>query len=306
MRLGIYTNMDERCGNAEYARDLARAMAPYYPVYLAPRVEQLTMCDVILINWHPAKVDVNKSIIWYLQSQKKKVILILQNSFDWPVVLAAEDILRVPDKVVAHEPMQLDIPVEYIPLGVPVIKDLPPVAEQLTIGVAGFPFPWKRFDVTAKVAKHFGARCRIFAPSYPYYNTVPYMSEVTSILGGLADVQRGWAETADVVKGLAECTFNVFWFQSQGQDDTLGQTGSARLGVAAGRPMIISTHRKFRTLLTYKDDFYVANSVEEVFAYAQEILADTAAARRPVRAFADMRYDEVAKMYKRVIEETLA
>ena len=305
MKLGIYTNMDDRCGNAEYARDLSHALSVYYAVYMSSRVEELAPCEVVLLNWHPAKVHVDIPLIQRLKGQGKKVILLLQNSFDWPAILAPDDILLFPDKVIAHEPMNLSISVEYIPHGVPIVQNLPEPTEQLMIGVAGFPFPWKRFDLVAKVAQRLGARCRIFAPSYPHYNTVPYMMTVAGILGGLADIRRGWTPTREVVRGLAECTFNIFWFQSQGQDDELGQTGSARLGVAAGRPMIISKHRKFRTLLPYEDDFYVAGTEEEVYIMAAEILLNVKMAKRPMRAFADMRYDAVAKSYKKTIEETL-
>ena len=295
-RVHIITNTDERCGNAEYARDLAEQLRCWYNVSLGG-YSQAWGSDVVIYNWHPAVVICQTADIRRLQEGNCKVIIIHQNSQEH----GEAELFRVADAVVAHEPMTGD-KVRYIPHGIPVVDDLVKVPDR-KIGTAGFPFSWKRMDVAAKAAKQFGLKFMAVAPEYPGVNTDLEVRKMLAT-GVDAEITRTWLPTEEVVRRLSGCMINIFWFQSESIHDQIGQTGSARMGVAAQRPMIISRHRKFRTMLhIYEPELYVADSEEDVYRLVGEILEDYDSADRPIRQYGNENWSETGEMYRNLIEE---
>lgn len=287
MRVGILTNTDERCGNAAYARNLSDALLktskPHTTIMLTSNTESISkdLCDVVLVNWHPAKVSISAREVKKWQSQKIGVILIHQNSFDTRVTLPERifgevDILLTVNYTVVHEPMEVLhhgeplSTVAYIPHGILEI-DIPYKVslDPPTIGTAGFPFHWKRPDVVVRAAAKLDCYARMFAPEYPGYDYG--YQHWYNINPGRTVVYTNWLSEENVIKILHENIFNIFWYQSHDIHDQFGQTGSARMGIAANRPMIISRHRKFRDLLRYEDALYICDTEEEVYKTAEEI-----------------------------------
>lgn len=299
MKVGILTNLHPYCGNAEYARDIQQHLGKLCDVKLSDNVNELLPADVVFINHHPARVKMSIELLDKIKWAGAKSIVIFQESFD--TEFASDMILKLADAVMAHEPMIGDIPVDYIPVGIPVVDNLPEPKEPM-IGVAGFAFPWKRFDVTAEIAKTFGVKCRIVSAQANINDTSLYLAGIRGHLGSLADMYLNWYSTEDIARLLAECTLNIFWYQSQTHADQIGQTGSARLGVAARRPMIISRHRKFRTLLPYEDEFYIADTEQQAVDFAKEILDNPEKAKRPNRVIKEMGWDKTSKQFLDLIE----
>lgn len=299
--VGIYTNTAIKCGNAEYARDLSYYLQPYYTVRMSPVWTDLIPFDVIIINWHPSVVEFSAEFAQKLKERGKKLILVLQNSFEDVILDVRKDpILKSVDAVVSHEPMGEGI--HFIPIGIHVYGGLPSVSDVMMIGTAGFPFPWKRFDVVAEIAKVLQVRCRMIAPTYDGVNTDTLIQGIQGHLGSLAEIHRDWMSALDVVRLLAECRVNIFYYTSMSYEDTLGQTGSARMGVSAGRPMIISRHRKFRTLFPYEDELYIALHETEVMKFANEILFGDKEPKVPKRLLSEMGWPNVVLKYKEIID----
>ena len=299
MRVGILTNVHPKCGNAEYARDLCHYLSQLCEVKITDKVAELLPADAVIINHHPSRVALTIEILDKIKFANAKSIVILQNSYEGE--FTSDIVLKMADAVVAHEPMKGDREVIYIPHGIPIVADLrqPTIPR---IGVAGFAFNWKRFDVTAEVARNLGVKCRIVTAQADICDTRNFIQGLVGHLGDLAEISNQWLETGEVVRMLSECTLNIFWYQSKTSEDEMGQTGSARLGVAARRPMIISRHRKFRTLLPYEDEFYIADTEADVNRMAKEILANPERAKRPNRVIEEMGWDKTAQQYLDLIE----
>jgi hypothetical protein len=82
------------------------------------------------------------------------------------------------------------------------------------------------------------------------------------------------------------------------------------MGLAARRPIIISTHRKFRDILeNYSDEVYVARTEDEVYKHASDILQSIAVGapvRVPKRILEDQGWPRVAKLYSDLIQRVMA
>lgn len=300
-RIGILTNVEEDCGNSCYARHLQTALQKFYAVRRSACIEDLEGAEVVIINYHPTVVPVSVDMVKKLKDKKQKVILILQNSTEQEVKVAETDILKAVDAVVAHEPMTGNVKFTYIPHGI-LELDVPKYDEWGGVGVAGFPFTWKRYDLVAEVAKKFNVPCLMIAPRSKYQDTDKYIDGIKGHLGDLAHIHREWLSEEEVITYLSRCAVNIFWYESKNIDDQFGQTGSARMGVSAKRPMIISTHRKFRTLLPYKDDFYICAKEAEVYKTVEGILKNLDIAKKPNKVFTDMGWTKTGNMYKDLIE----
>lgn len=304
--IGILTNTQPKCGNYSYAVDLGDELSKWYAVSLDSDVERFLKdgFDVIIVNWHQARVMVTKQLVEKWKRGGKKVILILQNSFDTAMTVGEQDILNAVDATVAHEPMNMTgAKIEYIPHGIPVVTDLRTPTEP-RIGTAGFPFPWKRFDVVAEAAKRFGVKCRMIAPRHEFYDSKGFIEGIKGHLGELAEVTEDWLPVDEVVRRLSECTLNIFWYESKVPEDQLGQSGSVRMGIAARRPIIISQHRKLWTLFGYLDELYIAKTEEQVYDYVAEILQGEifGNGKRPKRLLQEQGWPTVGEKYHELIE----
>lgn len=307
MKVIIYSNLDVRCGIAQYACDLGNELARFCSVvYISDERELLKQtADAVIFNWHPARLSVTAELARQVRCRGVKSILVLHNSFAHEAVLDTDDILLAVDRVVAHERL-LGIPkASFIPFGIPVVEPLQE-PEAHKIGTAGFPFLWKRFDVVAEAARNTGAKCLMIAPRSDMQETDDYMRGIAGHLGDLAEIHREWLSEETVVRMLSSCTANIFWFESRSPDDELGQSGSVRLGLAARRPIIISKHRKLRTLVEYAEDegeIYVAECEQEVYEMLNQIFAAPAHAQVPSRIIDEQGWPQAALRYWNLIQE---
>lgn len=308
-RVWVYSNEKQACGIAEYGRDLQQVLSSSYQTGLG--MQPMGHWDVTIVNWHNAVTDVAPKTIRDWQGSGSKVIVMLHNSWEGIHLGSPEtDLLAQADCIVAHEPMSFTPSPKkfrYIKQGLTSIDGLPDVVDD-SIGTAGFPFAWKRFDLVACVARELGVRCRMIAPRHDSQNTDQLMHGIAGHLGHLADIRRNWMAKEDVVRELAQCTLNIFWYESDDVREQLGQSGSVLMGVSAGRPMIISQHRKMRVLLSeYSDEFYVAQTVDEVYRLAKQIFTlSEDQLRKPVRCRREMCWQNVAHDWVGLIEEMTA
>ena len=298
MKLRIVTNTNEQCGNYQYAVHLIKELRKHFEdvgVYDSHE----TMPDVMIWNWHPAVVSTSAERVKQVKAQGVKTVLILQNSHDMPVAVGPDDILAVSDVVIAHEPMCSNVRIEYIPHGIPDDVNLQ-TSWVRAVGTAGFLFPWKRPDVVVEAARRAGVPARIVCP--PYGNLIDPDKLMASMGPGDIEYWSGFLPEDKVIQILSGNALNIFWFESRGMDDRLGQTGSARMGFASQRPVIISRHRKFRTIIEeFDDEVYIADSEREVYQFTNEILENLDRAKRPKRMIEQQGWSKVGEMYANII-----
>lgn len=322
-RVGILTTTHRNCGLPIYADDLCRELGKYHQCVILP-VEPPAFgnpfsaalnadLDVVIINYHEGRLPyILPEHIQAVQASGKRVILIHHNSlecgsFDGDLIAP---LYPVADAVVTHEPTAEGS--VFIPLGIPEVGDLWGINGQPTVGTAGFPFPWKRTDVVVEAARRTGSVANLICAHHEYFDAVgcpPPEGEWRRVLSDRLRLCTEFLPTPTIVRLLSTSWLNIFWFQSFDSGDELGQTGSARLGLAARRPVIFSRHRKFRTLLPREDELYFAESEEEVYETAARIIEDIAAGRpvkQPNRVLADQGWSRCGEMYADLVTKVMA
>jgi hypothetical protein len=312
--VGILTTTHPNCGLPIHAADLCRELGKHHRcVILSAKPSDAVQADldVVIINYHEGRMPyLTPNHIREIQASGKRVILIHHNSF----VLGCDSfrgelvapLYPVADAVVTHEPTAEGS--VFIPLGIPEVNDLCELNGQPTVGTAGFPFPWKRTDVVVESACRTGSIANLICPRHEGLAIPPPEGEWRQRLGDHLRLTTKFLPVDTVVRILSTSWLNIFWFQSLDPGDALGQTASARLGLAARRPVIFSRHRKFCTLFPYEDELYFAKTEEEVYATAAKILEDIAAGRlvkQPNRVLAEQGWTKCGEMYAELVEKVL-
>jgi hypothetical protein len=308
--VGILSNLAEKDGPADHARYLRDELVKYYDVMLTNDWPAMGAWapTVVIVNWHEGWGTPTTDDVENLKRRGAKVIAIFHNTRGQETKIPGGFLDRV-DAIITHEPIDSNGRwVEFIPVavweGLVLSEGRVPM-----IGTAGFPFKWKRPDVVVDTAIQLGVMCRLIAPAYPVPEAQWAVADVPALiarLGSLSDVRTDWMSVEFVIRLLAQCTVNIFWFDSQSVADEFGQSGSVRLGISACRPTIISRHRKFRTLMPYADEFYIADTVEQVVEFAEEILISPETARRPNRIVKEMGWTASGLKHRDLIERLLA
>lgn len=309
LKVALISNWHLQCGNAQYGRDLAEELKKQFAFESFDDYRLVTDSSVVIFNWHPSRVTLPPQFVHDLHARGKKVIIILQNSYEGPYGASLNDPCRYADAVVAHQKMEgSNVQITTLPHGIPVVSDLREVSPTLRIGIAGFPYAWKRFDITAKAAHLAGGRSLLIAPTHDMGDVNTPIQEIRKLYP-TADIIRDWLSVEDVVRHLSSCTMNIFWFQHMPPDDLVGQSGSVRLGIAAKRPIIISEHPKLSSIREYADEVYVAKTEEQVCEYVVEIqkaISYGVSVRQPKRLLEDMGWDVVGRMYCDLVRKVAA
>ena len=304
MNVAILTIMNPQCGFFQYAQDLERELGRHCGVLLTDSITQTQGSDALVVNWHPIEVGISAGQVRKIQESGTKVVLIYHQSFE-DGSNENPELLATCDAVVAHEP-GIDGTV-YIPHGIPEVSDLPEPYADMVIGTAGFLSEMKRADIVVEAAHRLDGIANIVAPAHRInaHYLPRALAQWRAQLGN-----RLWLETSllpkdDVVRRLARSTVNVFWFQSMTPYDRSGQSGSVRMGLAARRPTIVSTHRKFKTLFPYENEIYVAETEDDVYRLISEIrhnIQDRKTVKIPSRVIADQGWSVTGTMYMNLIE----
>ena len=310
MKVALVSNWHQQCGNAAYARDLLPELQKEFEVLTFTDPWVVDGVQAAIVNWHPSRVQLPPTAVQQMKARGMKVIVILQNSFVGYYDSGAQDPLRFADAVVAHQHMSGNVEIKMIPHGVPVVNELREISKELLIGIAGFPYAWKRFDLVAKVARSLGGRALMIAPTHDMGDV---QTEIRNIQAGFPEtiVVRDWLPVEEVVRQLSTCWFNICWYEHKPPDDLVGQSGSVRMAIASRRPLIVSTHPKLMTLYNYDDELYVVPTEPEVYTTAKEIAVSLLAGKNgyyqdglkvPRRIIDEMSWNTTGKMYRDLVK----
>jgi hypothetical protein len=307
VKVGLVSNWHERCGIAEYARNLQKELEKEFEVVVFTDPVRVEGVPITIINWHPARTQMPPTTLRLIQTRGIKVIVIFHNSDTGYYEAKGDDPLLYADAVVSHHRMDGNINICYIPHGIPVVDQLRAPGEETYIGIAGFPYAWKRFNVVAEAARRLNGRALLIAPVHDMGDT---HSSVRNIQMGYpgAIVLRDWMSTEEVVRTLSGCTLNIFWYQHLPGDDNAGQSGSATFGVAAKRPLIVSRHRKLTHIAAYEDAVYVADTEAQVYEMAAEIVSNLKQGlpvKWPDRILKDMGWDVTGYKYRCLVHNLM-
>lgn len=308
MRVALISNWHEQCGNAGYARDLCKELEKEFEVTKYDDPMKATEGSVALVSWHPSRVQLPPAAVHELHHRGMKVIVILQNSFEGYYHATDQDPLLYADAITAHQMMGGNVNITYIPHGIPIIDELREPGPELRIGVAGFPYLWKRFDMAAAAAHQAGGRSLLIAPMHDMGDVMTPIQDIQRTYS-TADVVREWLPIEEVVRRLSTCTINICWYQHMPGDDLAGQSGSVRMAIASRRPIIVSDHPKLASVRAYTDDVYLALTPEEVHATVKEIwerIQKGEPVKRPNRIMKELGWDKTGLMYRELIRKVAA
>lgn len=319
-RVILITNSHFRCGNATYGRLLQKQLERWYEVSVRSSTDGINQDEVpgttFVINWHPFRVPVSPQGFHFTKSLGAKFLIIHQNTGDGPLSRQEAEVLGAADAVVAHEKVAALPSAHVVPHGIIEVEDTHPeeswtrrsarLRDHLpVIGTAGFPFPWKGFDAVVGIANELGINARIIAPGYEGQNFEADYDRWGHVLGSRLILETDFKPEEEVIRLLSKNWVNVFPFESLTPDDGFGQSGSARLGVAAMQPVVFSQHRKLRTLAEVSDASYVAQGYEQTRDTVHTLLEKIGLGYQvasPWKILEQQGWSRVGQMYRDVIE----
>jgi hypothetical protein len=188
-----------------------------------------------------------------------------------------------------------------IPHGIPEVEKL---SDHFTmsVGTAGFAFPSKRIDTTVKIASRFDVRAVVVAPAHPTCDAVPLYTNWLRTHSNL-DLCTAWLPQEEVIYRLSSCAVNIYCSDELA---TPGQSGAARLIVAAKRPSIIRRCHKTETLYPYEDEIYFVGNEAEASDVAGDVLGKISRnepVKIPNRVLQEQGWNTVGKTFRNLIKE---
>jgi len=192
----------------------------------------------------------------------------------------------------------------------PTTKNLEPYEGKLRqyIGTSGFPMAFKNYPLAAQLAKSLDMHLYAILPDSRHANVQNVAYEIMRLCPGSV-VDTSYPTHGRILDILSQCAFSLFPYRHE----TTGIGGSARVGVGAQRPVVITNVIRFLDWVTdYKDEFYVIEDPYPTFASAypvvKQVLEDVRNKREriPVRTLQDQNWRKVAAQYVQVYRELMA
>lgn len=211
------------------------------------------------------------------------------------------------DRVVVHQ--ATDDGFKRINFGIPYLKKGYSVRRKRSdfIGTSGFPLGFKNYPLAAKLAHAVGMKLLAFMPLSQYGDASAIEREIKRE-DPHAEVHIGFPPHCEIVKELAECAFTLFPYNHA----NTGIGGSARVGIGAQRPVVISNVVRFADILSderYRDEFYVIPSsyptFEQSLPVVQKVIDDIALRKEkiPFHTLNDMNWRKSANAYVALYRE---
>lgn len=315
MKILLVTSPRERCGIREYGKFLMDAVKsdPEISITEFPNPEANELgtpeCDIIHLNHHAAlHSSWTEERVEQYQKLGYKVVVTQHDTFeDFGVMLERgfPNFLNA-DGLVVHEPVEglthdgfgqeIIGNVWYIPQGVLPPANLRDKPAPRTLGTVGFDFPWKNYNMVARVTKEAGWVFLLIAPEMSQER----VEEIKGI-NPESIVITSWVSAEDAVVLLAGCTATGFLYSTGNS----GTSGAIRLGVAARRPMVAFQSRQNRDLLNESAIYWaegeeqVGNWLENV-SFMQQFSGETVHVHGMAELAEKQSWTNVGKQYKKV------
>lgn len=250
MKITLVTSNRKHCGIREYGKFLMAEFAndPEVQITEVANPDALSLglpdADIIHVNHHAAlHSSWREDTVAQYQKHGYKVTVTQHDTFEDFRIMQERgfpDFRRANGLVVHEDVNRLNgNNIHYIPQGVlPAAKGAEQVAVH-TLGSAGFDFPWKNYDMLARVTSDAGWVLLLIAPEMSQSR----VEEIKRINPG-SMVLTSWLSAEEVVFLLSSCTATGFLYSTGNS----GTSGAIRLGIAARRPMVAFQSRQNRDL----------------------------------------------------------
>jgi len=320
IRVGLVTNWQEACAVAEYANSLVTHVDDpevEFKIITRPLTFERIMNEA-------RDVDVlHFNVAWWLfdgitgdqwrafRKRGKRVLITLHESYE-PEIRSLGGLGPAADAIVVHEEPSDGLAwpegFYYIPQGIRLVEGLPKWnrldREAYKLGTLGFPFWWKNYRLTAKVARKLGLGF-MFLMGKPKSDKVDLDAITQEILEihPEAEIVTGWQPYDYMVRRLSECVATVFPYNEAAK--IYGVSAGVRMGMAAQRPIIVSKHaQQFKDLKKYPDEVYVTHSskLEEAISLVLQDTKDRCE-RKPAELLKVMSWRACATKYVQIYKE---
>lgn len=284
----LVTSPNRECGIREYGRELIEATGGQAEITEFPephpsRLFDRLCCgehcnwDVIHINHHAAlHAAWGSSHLLALKELGFGVVVTQHDTFEeWSIMQERHyPDLREADCLVVHEPvrgLQQHIAASFLARGGATVGYLPqPVPAHYptqpaplrpagaghhrdTLGLFGFDFPWKGFDVAVQAAKIAHWEVMLISPNI----TIERAEALSQLYPNGLQLIPYFAPAAEAVSLLSQCAATAFPYATGNS----GTSGAVRLGLAARRPIILSPPSVCRQFRDFGVDPLAAKAV---------------------------------------------
>lgn len=301
LNVELVSSWGEVDGLAEYAKQLVKSVPGVeFTIHGRPfATNDHFPGDIVHLNHEEHLMSVwTTAAAKQLKAWGKKTVVTYHNSHN----CCRSAFTDVWDRVVIHEKIGNEFC--YIPQGIPVWENTKGIEPQMKIGSAGFPVGHKGFVTMAQVAQDLGVGFLAICPASQWGDAVGTERAIHSICPQ-AEVVTDWLEAEQVIERLAECVATVYLHKGNNQ----GISASVRLGLATGRPTVITRERQFHDLWEgYEDELYVVDDTLPSIAQVRDMVAFALqdGKKKPKRILEDMNWNKCGQMYKDVYDELLA
>jgi hypothetical protein len=313
MKVTHVVNKDAVCGYAEYARELDFELRKEFESSIVEPGQDVGDADVVIASYGSTEtLGLTPAQTEQWRSQGKKVILLYreaQGDLVENCTIPVKHFLGHVDWIVSHEPTNYgpEYPTEFIPISFVEVPSLPDPESRLVIGSAGFYDPMKHFEDVVELARRTGANVNLSIAHY-------WRSSLDDVKRNIAEMKKkqvegDWIElvewpVATVIRQLARSTINMFWHWPA---SPCSQSTSVGMAIAAKRPLIISTHRRFRVILEqYADEVYIATTGEDAILIVRQVwekIQNGQEIRVPDRLYKAFSWTTCGEQYRKLIHK---
>ncbi len=260
MRVLLVSTWETACGIAEHS-----AMLKENVELMAPEIEIVPCAEALDPRWRTCWPDVDVIHLNYQASLHSRwtpeVIRTVRDNLGVPIVVTyhdtgvpnseqCRDVCDAADVTVVHEPYT-DLQSErthYWRMGVPAAT--PPLQlapgfpqrwpGQPILGSIGFPFPWKNYDLLARLTARLGWALLLVAPTATREQIAHWHTLTPDLY-----VRSTFVRRREALSLLSVCDATAFPYVC----NNTGQSAAILQGVAARKPVVaFSTCRQFRAL----------------------------------------------------------
>lgn len=306
MRVLLATSWNDKCGIAEYARNLTtsakKADSSIDFVILDPskfRHMQMaaTDCQIIHLN---CEMGLFRQFPWqdlrWAKARGKKVLMTMHNTHYGNNRNAYT---RECHAVVAHERTRDGF--WFIPMGVPDYVPPDGLVIKNQVGSFGFPFGKKGFVAAASIAYQLGLGFHAMMARSRHVDVDWAMGEIRGV-HPLATFDTEWLPESVIIDTLARNLVNVYPYITN--DNAI--SAAVRLAIAARRPLVVTRDHQFNDLFEYEDEIYVAPPTE-VLGTVRQAVGDwnNGTAKIPRRVIEATCWSKVGGMYVQAYKRLL-
>ena len=301
MRVGIVTTWNERCGIAATSESLVRSL-PDVEWRIIGREEWgdsftnvpniAKTCDVTHIMHHGGLTA----------SMSPETVRACGKTVITRHCVGSEAVFDAATIKTCHEKKK---GYRWIPLGIRVIDALKntPLNGDYAIGCCGIPFGGKGHMEAYEIARRARVGLRLVIPENPHTSIemAPHIERLMAEESLTCRIETRWLPEEAVSYFLSSCLVNVFYYTRQAN----GISGAVRMGLAAGKPVIVSKHSQFKDIIN-AGGVTVATSIEEAAQLVRGHARADLDLVSPRRLLEEFDYRVTARMYYALYQEALS